>query len=70
MKCCENKKCKVAVMDGRTKICMGVRCFNTSSCETVPAGKGEDDLQIAHISPNTRGNITVGTCKQERSFLL
>ncbi|XP_057309650.1 uncharacterized protein LOC130647712 [Hydractinia symbiolongicarpus] len=61
MKCCENKKCKVAVMDGRTKICMGVRCFNTSSCETVPAAKGEDDLQIAHISPNTRGNITVDT---------
>ena len=50
LRCCENKKCNVAVMDGKSKVCMGVRCFNTSSCETVPARPGEDDLEIAHVN--------------------
>jgi len=59
LKCCENKRCNVAVMDGKTKICMGVRCFNESSCSTVPATKGEDDLQISHLTGRTLGNVTI-----------
>ena len=34
----------------RSRTCMGVRCFNQSSCETVPARLGEEDLQIAHLN--------------------
>jgi len=59
LKCCDQKRCNVAMMGGRLKNCIGVRCFNSSSCETVPATEGEDDLQIAHISSKSMGNITV-----------
>ena len=47
-------------MDGKTKICMGVRCFNQTSCSTVPATKGEEDLQIAHLTSRSLGNVTIG----------
>ena len=60
MKCCQAKRCDVAMIGGKAKICLGVRCFNTSSCEIVPATEGENDLQIAHLTQRTMGNLTVG----------
>lgn len=50
VKCCESRRCNVAVLDGKSRTCMGVRCFNQSSCESVPARIGEGDLQIAHLN--------------------
>jgi len=47
-------------MDGKTKICMGVRCFNQTSCSTVPATKGEEELEIAHLTARNLGNVTIG----------
>ena len=48
-------------MDGKTKVCMGVRCFNQTSCSTVPATKGEEDLQIAHLTDRSLAkNVTIG----------
>ena len=60
LKCCDHKKCNVAMMTGQSKSCIGVRCFNTSSCETVPADQGEEDLQIAHIAKDNLQNVTIG----------
>ncbi|XP_066922325.1 uncharacterized protein [Clytia hemisphaerica] len=71
LKCCDAKKCNVAVMDGRTKICMGVRCFNETSCSTVPATKGEEELQIAHLTGRSLDkNVTIDkkTAKLKSNF--
>ena len=52
------------MMSGQSKSCIGVRCFNTSSCETVPADQGEEDLQIAHIAKDNLQNVTIGMQRQ------
>lgn len=57
MKCCDHKDCDVAMLQGNTGTCIGVQCFNDSSCETVPAESFEDNLQIAHISGKGQHNI-------------
>ena len=51
------KKCDVAIMVRNR--CYGVRCYNSTMCETVPAeGKAvEQDMQIAHVSPKESMNI-------------
>ena len=51
------KKCDVAMMVRNR--CYGVRCYNSTMCETVPAeGKVvEQDMQIAHVSPKESVNI-------------
>ena len=40
--------------------CLGIKCFNDSSCETVPATDGENDLQIAHVTGRGLGNLKIG----------
>ena len=49
------------MMEGQEKNCIGVRCANESSCETVPQMYGEyEDLQIAHVSGRGLKNIEIG----------
>ena len=51
----------MAMMEGQEKNCIGVRCANESSCETVPQMYGEyQDLQIAHVSGRGLKNIQIG----------
>lgn len=55
-KCCLNKQCNVAMMTG--KKCLGVRCHNDTSCETVPGGRHDLEMQIASVGaagPNDFG---------------
>lgn len=60
-KCCNQDRCDVAMMEGQEKNCIGVRCANESSCETVPQMYGEyQDLQIAHVSGRGLKNIQIG----------
>ena len=49
------------MMEGQGKNCIGIRCANESSCETVPQMYGEyEDLQIAHVSGRGLKNIEIG----------
>ena len=49
------------MLEGQGKNCIGVRCANESSCETVPQMYGEyQDLQIAHVSGRGLKNINIG----------
>ncbi|XP_065658327.1 uncharacterized protein LOC100215004 isoform X1 [Hydra vulgaris] len=59
LKCCDKKKCDIAMLEGKTKLCIGVRCFNSSSCASVPAAPGEEELQIARITERGMGNFTI-----------
>lgn len=59
-KCCKQKNCDVAMMEGREKNCIGVRCANDTSCETVPQMSNEyQDLQIAHVSGRGLQNMEI-----------
>ena len=53
--CCTAKKCDVAMMYGRK--CLGVQCFNETSCETIPSDDPQLDLQIVHVSSKGTGNL-------------
>ena len=49
------------MMEGREKNCIGVRCANDTSCETVPQMSNEyQDLQIAHVSGRGLQNMEIG----------
>ena len=73
MKCCGKEKCDVAMLEGKTKTCIGVRCYNDTQCETVPMQPGEEeDLQIAHLTGRGLGNMKIGeqfdSCMQNIEF--
>lgn len=57
MRCCDKKNCDVAMLEQGN--CLGIKCFNDSSCETVPATDGENDLQIAHVTGRGLGNLKI-----------
>eukprot|EP00794_Sanderia_malayensis_P012055 gene12053-13298_t len=59
-KCCKQPNCDVAMMEGRGKNCIGVRCANDTSCETVPQQPEEyEDLQIAHVTGRGLKNFQI-----------
>ena len=54
--CCMAKKCDVAMMVDKT--CYGVRCYNSTMCETVPGNSRNEDTQIAHVT--SKGSVNIG----------
>ena len=53
--CCTTKNCDVAMMYGVK--CLGVQCYNETTCETVPSDDPKLDLQIVHVSSKGTRNL-------------